>query len=71
MYRLTRAVVVRLHEEGAVAPSLTTIHGKTAIRAAIFNHRTDIREIETLVMSVLRIGNELMQSFCDASASNA
>ena len=53
---VNRAIVADLHEDGAVAPSLTTIHGKAAIRAALFNHRTETRDIETLVEGVLACG---------------
>ncbi|CAK0752046.1 aromatic-L-amino-acid/L-tryptophan decarboxylase [Gammaproteobacteria bacterium] len=49
-------IVMDLQELGQVAPSSTRIHGKLAIRAAIFNHRTSFSEIDTLVSSVLKIG---------------
>ena len=38
--RLNAAIVADLHEAGIAAPSTTTIGQKLAIRAAIFNHRT-------------------------------
>ena len=53
---LNRAIVADLQEAGAVAPSLTTIDGKAAIRAALFNHRTEARDIEALVDGVLALG---------------
>ena len=53
---VNRAIVADLHEAGDVAPSLTTIGGKTAIRAALFNHRTEPRDIESLVRGVLAMG---------------
>ena len=53
---VNRAIVADLHEAGAVAPSLTTIDGKTAIRAALFNHRTESRDIEALIEGVLAFG---------------
>ena len=49
----------RLHLDGAVAPSMTRIAGKCAIRAAIVNHRTSIHQIETLVERVKTFGMEL------------
>jgi hypothetical protein len=49
---------MRLHEEGRVAPSLTRIGGRTVIRAAIVNHRTDERDITALVRSTLEIGQQ-------------
>jgi aromatic-L-amino-acid decarboxylase len=51
-------IVMRLHEAGRVAPSLTRLDGRTAIRAAIVNHRTDERDIAALVDSTLEIGRQ-------------
>jgi aromatic-L-amino-acid decarboxylase len=48
--------VADLQEAGAVAPSLTTVDGKTAIRAALFNHRTDARDLDALLSGVLALG---------------
>ncbi len=53
---LNGRIVERLHAEGQVAPSLTSLDGKPAIRAAIVNHRTRAEDVELLVDSVLRIG---------------
>jgi aromatic-L-amino-acid decarboxylase len=51
--RLNAEIVANLHESGRVAPSLTTIDGRTAIRAAIVNHRTAAQDIDALVDAVL------------------
>ena len=56
---LTHAIVARMHANGVVAPSLTRIDGHAAIRAAIFNHRTETRDIEALVRETLAIGDAL------------
>ncbi|MGD0430157.1 MAG: pyridoxal-dependent decarboxylase [Acetobacteraceae bacterium] len=53
---LNAEIVANLHEEGRVAPSLTTIGGRTVIRAAIVNHRTAAEDIDALVRSVLMHG---------------
>ena len=53
---VNRSLVADLHEQGLVAPSLTRIRGRTAIRAAIVNHRTTTADIETLVRSVVQLG---------------
>jgi aromatic-L-amino-acid decarboxylase len=50
------AIVADLHDAGRVAPSTTTLNGRTAIRAAIVNHRTEPRDIEALVEGVLALG---------------
>jgi len=54
--RLNAEIVADLHEAGRVAPSLTTVSGRTAIRAAIVNHRTTEDDVEALVTSVLALG---------------
>jgi glutamate/tyrosine decarboxylase-like PLP-dependent enzyme len=49
-------IVERLHIDGVVAPSITRLEGKWAIRAAIVNHRTSITDIDQLVDRVLHFG---------------
>ena len=61
---LTHAIVAQMHENGVVAPSLTRIDGQAAIRAAIFNHRTEMRDIDALVREAVTIGDAL----CGAGA---
>ena len=55
---LNAEIVMRLHEAGIVAPSLTRIDGRVAIRAAIVNHRTDARDIDALVRATLETGRQ-------------
>jgi len=50
----TTDLVADLQEEGLFAPSTTTIDGRTAIRAAIVNHRTVQADIDALVDEILR-----------------
>jgi aromatic-L-amino-acid decarboxylase len=50
------AIAADLQEAGRVAPSTTTLNGRTAIRAAIVNHRTGPADIEALVEGVLAAG---------------
>jgi glutamate/tyrosine decarboxylase-like PLP-dependent enzyme len=57
--RVNDAIVVALQESGVVAPSTTRIKGRTAIRAAIVNHRTSRAEIDALVDGVLALGSAL------------
>jgi glutamate/tyrosine decarboxylase-like PLP-dependent enzyme len=57
--RVNDAIVVALQESGIVAPSTTRIKGRTAIRAAIVNHRTSRTEIDALVDGVLALGRAL------------
>jgi glutamate/tyrosine decarboxylase-like PLP-dependent enzyme len=49
----TAALVADLQEEGLFVPSTTTIKGRTAIRAAIVNHRTTAADIDGLVDEIL------------------
>jgi aromatic-L-amino-acid decarboxylase len=55
--RVNRAIVADLQEAGEVAPSLTTVDGKVAIRAALFNHRTDERDLKALVRGATAFGD--------------
>jgi glutamate/tyrosine decarboxylase-like PLP-dependent enzyme len=57
--RVNGEIVIRLQESGIVAPSTTRIGGRTAIRAAIVNHRTSRAEIEALVENALALGRAL------------
>jgi aromatic-L-amino-acid decarboxylase len=57
--RLNSDIVEILHRGGGVAPSLTRLDGRVAIRAAIVNHRTESRDIEALVAGVLAAGRHL------------
>ena len=47
--RINREIVMDLHESGIAAPSTTKIGGRPVIRAAIVNHRTQTRDMETFV----------------------
>ena len=49
-------IVMDLQESGLVAPSATSVEGQVAIRAAIVNHRTDERDLDTLVEATLACG---------------
>jgi glutamate/tyrosine decarboxylase-like PLP-dependent enzyme/Tfp pilus assembly protein PilF len=54
--QVNRKIVIGLQEAGKVAPSITQISGRVAIRAAILNHRTSQAELDTLIDSVLALG---------------
>jgi aromatic-L-amino-acid decarboxylase len=54
--RVNGEIVVNLQESGIAAPSTTMLDGRLAIRAAIVNHRTDVRDIDALVEAVLAFG---------------
>lgn len=55
-------IVVQVQESGVAAPSSTTVDGRLAIRAAIFNHRADHRDVDTLIEAVLNCGRSLSGS---------
>jgi aromatic-L-amino-acid decarboxylase len=57
--RVNAEIVVELQESGVVAPSTTSIKGRLAIRAAIFNHRTSPDEINALIDHTLALGRAL------------
>jgi glutamate/tyrosine decarboxylase-like PLP-dependent enzyme len=50
------AIVADLQESGIAAPSVTTVNGRLAIRAAIVNHRTDTTDIDALLQATLAFG---------------
>lgn len=54
--RVNAEIVAKLQEAGIAAPSTTVVGGNLAIRAAIFNHRTERRDIDALVEAVLVFG---------------
>jgi aromatic-L-amino-acid/L-tryptophan decarboxylase len=55
-------IVVEIQESGIAAPSTTIIGGRLAIRAAIVNHRTQYRDIDSLIDAVLSNGRKLSNS---------
>ncbi len=57
--RVNAEIVVQVQESGIAAPSSTTVDGRLAIRAAIFNHRAQPHDADTLVDEVLRIGRAI------------
>jgi hypothetical protein len=44
-----------LHESGLAVPSMTTLEGRPAIRAAIVNHRTTEAHIDGFLVDLERI----------------
>jgi glutamate/tyrosine decarboxylase-like PLP-dependent enzyme len=57
--RLNQELLIRLQESGIAAPSVTTVNGRTALRAAITNHRSRREDFSILVQAVERLGKEL------------
>ncbi len=49
-------IVAALQIQGIAAPSTTRLHGKTAIRVALTNHRTTDADLDVLVAGVRRLG---------------
>ena len=54
--QLNAQIVADMHESGIAAPSTTVLKNDLAIRAALFNHRTEPRDIDALVNAVLKFG---------------
>jgi aromatic-L-amino-acid decarboxylase len=59
---VNQRIVADLQEAGEVAPSLTRIDGRIAIRAALFNHRTDRRDILALVRGAVAFGDAALRA---------
>ncbi len=60
--RLNANIVADLQESGIVAPSTTMIDGHLAIRAAIVNHRTDERDIDSLINATVAFGDAQLKN---------
>jgi glutamate/tyrosine decarboxylase-like PLP-dependent enzyme len=54
--RINSQIAVDLQESGIVAPSVTTLDGRVAIRAALFNHRSRREDVDALVMGAVHFG---------------
>jgi aromatic-L-amino-acid/L-tryptophan decarboxylase len=61
---VNKRIVERLHEDGRVAPSLTCLDGRAAVRVAIVNHRTDETDIDALLNGVLTFGSQEELAAC-------
>ncbi len=57
--QINQELLMRLHENGLVAPSNTSLNGCYLIRAAIANHRTRSKDLELLVTEVTRHGQAI------------
>jgi len=57
--RINGELVIALQEAGLAAPSTTMIGGKLAIRAALFNHRTQEQDVDRMLDGVIRLGRQL------------
>ncbi|HSZ73771.1 MAG TPA: pyridoxal-dependent decarboxylase, partial [Rhizomicrobium sp.] len=55
--RVNASIIVDVQESGVAAPSATTIDGHLAIRAALFNHRTQSEDVDALIDKVLELGH--------------
>jgi glutamate/tyrosine decarboxylase-like PLP-dependent enzyme len=54
-----RELVMRLQERGLAAPSTTRLGGRDVVRAAIFNHRTTLADIDAFFEDAAAIAAEL------------
>jgi glutamate/tyrosine decarboxylase-like PLP-dependent enzyme len=52
-------LAVALQESGIAAPSVTTINGELALRAAIVNHRTSTENIDALLREAIALGERI------------
>jgi len=50
---INRAIITHIQLSGMAAPSLTRLHGRVVIRAAIVNHRTEQQDIDRLLAATL------------------
>lgn len=57
--KVNRQIVIKLQESGIAAPSTTIVNGKLAIRAALFNHRTQQSDVDALLDAVSSFGSDI------------
>jgi aromatic-L-amino-acid/L-tryptophan decarboxylase len=57
--RVNAAITVALQESGIVAPSSTVVDGRVAIRAGLFNHRTQRGDIDALLAATVSFGRQV------------
>lgn len=57
--KVNAEIVVQVQESGLAAPSSTTVDGRVAIRAAIFNHRAQASDVDTLLNAVTETGRRI------------
>jgi glutamate/tyrosine decarboxylase-like PLP-dependent enzyme len=57
--RVNAEILVRVQESGVAAPSSTSIDGRFAIRAALFNHRTTQQDVDAMLDAVISIGRRV------------
>jgi aromatic-L-amino-acid/L-tryptophan decarboxylase len=50
--KMNEQIVIDLQERGVAAPSTTIVNGKTVIRAAIVNHRTTEKEMDSFLSAL-------------------
>jgi aromatic-L-amino-acid decarboxylase len=50
---INQAIMMDLHERGIAVPSLTRLAGRAVLRAAIVNHRTNQRHIDTFLEALV------------------
>ncbi len=55
---LNREIVADMQEAGIVAPSLTKIGERSAIRACFINHRTQTGDVDALVAAAIAFGRQ-------------
>ncbi len=64
--RLNDEIVIQLQLQGIAAPSTTILHGKTAIRVNITNHRTTFGDLDLLMKETGRIAQGLVRDMQSA-----
>jgi aromatic-L-amino-acid decarboxylase len=58
---LNQEIILRIQERGIAVPSLTRVDGRSAIRVAHVNHRSRYSDMDLLLSSVLKIGEEIRE----------
>lgn len=62
---VNRELLIAIQESGVAAPSSTRIDGRLVIRAALFNHRSTIADMDKLLAAVQRLGRDILAAHTD------
>ena len=58
--RLNEELLTRIQEDGIAVPSSTTLNGRTCLRVAIANYRTELADFDVFIARMLELGRQLL-----------
>ncbi len=64
--KLNRQLLIAMQSSGVAVPSHTICNGRFALRVAIVNHRTTMRDLDVFLEAIEELGDELVSARRDA-----